>query len=245
MVSLCPKLEDMVNLVKIGAIVQSDAPIGLFGGGEIHSDDIKLVLNRVKTAVAADGGAAALIDSGHVPDAVFGDFDSLPAHYRAQIPEDRLFQITEQDSTDFDKALRSICAPVVLGAGFLGARVDHQLAAFNTLVRLQDRPCLLLGAHEIVFHAPPRIRLALSAGDTVSLFPLRRVTGRSIGLEWPIDDLVLTPDGRVGTSNRALGQVTLEVDGPGLLAIVPRAALDQVMQAFVSGQTGRWPVHAE
>ncbi|WP_342721946.1 thiamine diphosphokinase [Ruegeria halocynthiae] len=231
--------------MKIGAIVRADGPIGLFGGGEIRSGDVNLVLNRVNSAVAADGGAAALIDSGRMPDAVIGDFDSLTAEYRAQIPADRLFPISEQNSTDFDKALRSIEARVVLAAGFLGARVDHQLVAFNTLVRLQDRPCLLLGACEIVFHAPPRIRLDLAPGDTVSLFPLRRVTGRSTGLEWPINDLVLEPDGQVGTSNRAQGLCELEVDGPGLLVILPRTALDQVMQAFLTDQTGHWPARAE
>ncbi len=234
----------MVNLVESGVIVQAEMPIGLFGGGEITSEDVSLVLNRVKSAVAADGGAAALIDSGRIPDAVIGDFDSLSSSHRAQIPADRLHPISEQNSTDFDKALRNVSAPVVLAAGFLGARVDHQLVAFNTLVRLQDRPCILLGAQEIVFHAPPRIALELIPGDTVSLFALQRVTGRSNGLEWPIDDLVLEPDGQVGTSNRALGAFTLEIDGPGLLTILPRAALDQVMQAFLSGQTGHWPARA-
>ncbi len=234
----------MVNLVENGAIVRSNEPIGLFGGGEVGPEDVNLVLNRVNSAVAADGGAVALIDSGRVPDVVIGDFDSITAEYRARIPEGRLHQISEQNSTDFDKALRNIDAPVVLAAGFLGARVDHQLVAFSALVRRQDRPCVLLGAHEIVFHTPPRIALELTPGDTVSLFPLRRVTGRSTGLEWPIDNLVLEPDGQVGTSNRALGAFTLEVDEPGLLTILPRAALDQIMRVFQSGRTGRWPARA-
>lgn len=235
----------MVNLVKIGSIVRSTGPIGLFGGGEIGPEDVNLVLNRVESAVAADRGAAVLIDSGRIPDAVIGDFDSLLPEVRAQIPNDRLFPIREQDSTDFDKALRSVQAPVTLAAGFLGARVDHQLAVFNALVRWPDRPCLLLGAHEVVFQAPPRITLDLGADAIVSLFPFQRVTGRSRGLEWPIDDLVLEPDGRVGTSNRALGEFTLDIDAPGLLVMVPRAALDQVMQAFLSGRTGHWPARAE
>lgn len=234
----------MVNLAKNAAIVRAEGAIGLFGGGEIGPGDVNLVLERVDSAVAADGGAAALIDSGRVPDAVIGDFDSLTAAHRAQIPEDRLFPIREQDSTDFDKALRHVQAPLVLAAGFLGARVDHQLAAFNSLVRWPDRACLLLGAHEVVFLSPPRITLNLTAGATVSLFPFQRITGRSRGLEWPIDDLVLEPDGRVGTSNRAIGEVTLEVDGPGLLVMVPRGALDHVMQAFLSGRCGHWPARA-
>lgn len=231
----------MVNLGKIGEIVHSKQPIALFGGGETGPDDLKLALERVEIAVAADGGAAEMIDSGRIPDAVIGDFDSLDSAYRAQIPDDRLFPIREQDSTDFDKALRNIRAPLVLGVGFLGGRVDHQLAVFNAMVRLCDRPCALLGQREVVFHAPPRITLPITPGETVSLFPFRRVTGQSSGLEWPIDGLVLEPDGRVGTSNRALSQVTLAMDGPGLLVMAPRTALDQIMQAFASDQTGRWP----
>lgn len=235
----------MVNLRKNGEIVHSEGPIALFGGGETGPDDVEQALKRATLAVAADGGAAALIDSGRIPDAVIGDFDSLTSRHRAQVPPERLFPIREQDSTDFDKALRSVRAPIVLGVGFLGGRLDHQLAVFNALVRWPDRPCILLGSREVVFHAPPRISLSIPPGDTVSLFPFRRVTGRSRGLEWPIDGLVLEPDGRIGTSNRALSDITLEIDRPGLIVMVPRASLDQVMQAFASGQTGRWPARAE
>ncbi|MES0825217.1 thiamine diphosphokinase [Ruegeria sp. SCP11] len=235
----------MINPQKSTAIVRSERPIALVGGGQVGPDDLKLVLIRVNLVVAADGGAVPLMDMGHMPDAVIGDFDSLGSSYRDQIPEERLFPIREQDSTDFDKALRSVEAPLVLGVGFLGGRLDHQLAVLNTLVRLRDRPCLLLGEREVVFLAPPRITLSLTPGDVVSLFPFERVTGKSRGLEWPIDNLVLESNGRVGTSNRALADVELSVDGPGLLVMVPRAALEQVMQAFLSEKTGRWPAHAE
>ncbi|MTI03766.1 thiamine diphosphokinase [Roseibium sp. RKSG952] len=234
----------MVNLVKNSPIVCSQRPIALIGGGKIGPDDLNLVLSRVNQVVAADGGAAAVIESGRMPDAVIGDFDSLERRYREQIPEERLFPIREQDSTDFDKALRSIEAPLVLGVGFLGGRLDHQLAVLNALVRLPDHRCILLGEHEVAFHAPPHITMTIEPGQTVSLFPFQRVTGRSKGLEWPIDGLVLEPDGRVGTSNRAMSDVELEVDGPGLLVMVPRTALDQVMLAFQSERTGRWRAHA-
>ncbi len=241
---MCPNPEKMVNLRKNGTIIRSNGPIGLFGGGQIGPDDLNLVLNRVTTVVAADGGAAVLVDSGRLPDAVIGDFDSLESTIKDRIPDDRLFPIREQDSTDFDKALRSVQAPLVLGAGFLGRRLDHQLAVLNTLVTYQDRACVLFGEHEVVFHAPPKISLAIAPGDIVSLFPLARVTGRSNGLEWPIEDLIFEPNGQVGTSNRALSEVELHMDGPGLLVMVPRNALDQVMQAFLSGQTGLWPARA-
>ncbi len=235
----------MANLSKYEPIVRSSDPIGLFGGGFVGPDDLNLVLNRVKSVVAADGGAVVLTESGRTPDAVIGDFDSLTASAKAKIPPERLFPIREQDSTDFDKALRSVQCPLILGAGFLGGRLDHQLAVLNTLVRRQDQACILLGEREVIFHAPPQIRLPVYPGDVVSLFPLRPVTGRSTGLEWPIEGLEFEPDGQVGTSNRALAEVELHIDGPGLLVMIPRSALDPLMQVFLSGQTGQWPARAE
>ncbi len=235
----------MVNLTKNEPIVRSDGPIALVGGGEIGPDDLNLVLNRVTGVVAVDGGVAALTDSGRIPDAVIGDFDSLDPKSRERVPADRLFHTPEQDSTDFDKALQNVQAPLVLGAGFLGGRLDHQVAALNTLVRFEDRICILLGPQEVVFHAPPRISIETGRDALVSLFPLRRVTGRSTGLFWPIENLVFQPDGRIGTSNRSVdARIELQVDGPGLVVMVPRTAFDSVMQAFASGQTGRWPSRA-
>ncbi|HBS49452.1 MAG TPA: thiamine diphosphokinase [Rhodobacteraceae bacterium] len=217
------------------AIVDTSEPVTLIGGGEIGPGDLELALTLAPRLVAADGGALAALSAGLVPEAVIGDFDSLPGAVRGRLPEDRLHPIREQDSTDFDKALRSIRAPVVLGVGFMGARIDHQLAAFNALVRRADRPCVLLGVREVVCHLPRRLSLPCEPGDVVSLFPLRPVTGRSTGLEWPIDGLTLAPDGRVGTSNRALGPVTLDMDGPGLLAILPRARLAALTRRFHPG----------
>lgn len=215
------------------SIVECFDTVALIGGGDLGKHDLELVLERSSLLVAADGGATIALLEGFVPDAVIGDLDSLLPSDIAQIPQDRLHLVSEQESTDFDKALRAIDAPLVLGVGFLGARLDHQLAAFNTLVRHAHRPCILIGPNELIFHVPPRLELQLSAGDIVSLFPLAPVTGRSTGLEWPIDGLAFAPDQRVGTSNRATGTVTLEMDKPGMLVIVPRSALDIVNRALV------------
>ncbi len=213
-------------------IVQSLEPITLVGGGDAGPGDLDLALNRAPTLVAADGGADTALAAGHVPVAVIGDIDSLSEAAQAAIPPNRLFPVREQNSTDFDKALRNIQTPLVLGVGFLGARLDHQLAALNTLVRHGNRRCILIGPVEVIFHLPPSLELALSAGDIVSLFPMAPVAGCSQGLEWPIDGLSLAPDGKIATSNRALGTVRLEMSAPGLLMIAPRRALDVVIQAL-------------
>jgi len=226
------------------AIVDQSEPITLIGGGDVAPADLDLALSVAPTLVAADGGADRALALGHVPAAVIGDLDSLSAEGQRQLGSGRLFPISEQDSTDFDKSLRSISAPVIVGVGFGGARLDHQLAVLNTLVRRPEVACVLLNAQEVVFHAPPQIALPVPAGTTVSLFPLAQVTGRSTGLQWPIDALVFDPVTQIGTSNRSTGAVTLTVDQPGLLVMLPRDCFQLVMQAFHSVPRAPWPARA-
>ena len=222
-------------------IVKSAKPVTLVGGGDARSDTLKEALTLAPSLVAADGGARVPLQIGLIPEAVIGDFDSLPEEDRETLPGASLFHIADQDSTDFDKALRHISAPLILGVGFLGARVDHQLASFNVLVRRPDRRCVLIGAEELVFLCPPRFSADLGPDAVLSLFPMGPVSGWSEGLEWPISGIDFAPDGRVGTSNRTVGPLTLEIDRPAMLVITPRAALDVVVQALLATDA-HWPV---
>ena len=202
----------------------------LIGGGDLLSADLEEALSFAPTLVAADGGAARAMAAGHMPDCVIGDFDSLSDEEIRAIPADRRHPVDEQDSTDFEKCLIRIRAPLVLCVGFLGRRVDHQLAAMSALISRPSPPAILIGEKDVVFHAPETLELDLPVGSRLSLFPMSRVRGRSEGLEWPIDGLAFAPDGRIGTSNRVTGPVRLSFDGPGMLAIMPRAALAQAMR---------------
>lgn len=225
-------------------IVRSNQPVTLVGGGKARAGDLELALRHAPTLVAADSGAAMALRAGHMPEAVLGDMDSLPEEIKARIPPERLHSMADQESTDFDKALRSVAAPLVLGVGFLGRRVDHQLANFNVLVRRPDRPCVLIGGRDVVLAAPPRIALALAPGRRVSLFPMAPVRGRSRGLHWPIDGLKMSPGGVIGTSNRVAeghsGAVVITFDEPGMLLILPRAELGAVLDAL-RRDAARWP----
>lgn len=214
------------------AKISSQTGVTLIGGGRIGPCDLEEAVRLAPLLVAADGGAAHALDSGFNLHAVVGDLDSLTAKDRARIPPERVFPIKEQESTDFDKALRSIAAPFVLAVGFLGGRLDHQFAAFNVLVRYPGQACILIGESEIVLHVPRVLDMELTAEDVVSLLPMTGVTGRSRGLKWPIDGLALAPDGRIGMSNSALGPMHLETDTDGLLAILPRRALPLAIMAL-------------
>jgi len=221
-------------------IVVHDKPVTLIGGAEVSKPVLSRAQSLAPLVVAADGGAKAALVNGVVPRAVIGDFDSLTDDMRAQIPKEALHPIPEQDTTDFDKCLRNIAAPLVVGIGFSGKRLDHQLAAYNTLVRHPDRPCLLLGVEELVFLCPPSIRLDLKTGCPVSLFPMGAVEGVSDGLQYPIDGLNFAPDGRVGTSNTALGPVDISVTSPKMLVILPQECLEQVASALLTAGSN-WP----
>lgn len=218
------------------AIVQSTEIITLLGAAPVSDTVLHESLALGPTLVAADGGARRAIEAGLIPQAIIGDLDSLGSDVLASIPADRMHRIDEQDSTDFDKALRHIQAPLVLAVGFTGARLDHELAVYNALVRMADRPTLVFGGHDICFHAPALLRLALPVRTRVSLFPMAAVTGRSTGLRWPIEGLAFAPHGRVGTSNEASAdRVTLTMDGPGMLVILPRPMLRAAILALVPG----------
>lgn len=219
-------------------IVHADTPVTLVGGGATTAETLSELLTMAPRLVAADGGAGAALAAGHVPEAVIGDMDSLHPRDRARLEASRIHAVTEQDSTDFDKCLMAIRAPLVLGTGFTGPRLDHQMAAFNSLVRHHKRRCILVGAQEVVLLAPPMLRLDLAAGDTVSLFPMGAVEARSEGLHWPLGGLHFAPDGRVGTSNRATGPIWLAVTAPKMLLILPRARLAPLVAALLARPYG-------
>ena len=227
------------------SIISVSEPLTLIGGGALFDGDIEAARAIGPTCVAADGGADAALAAGVPLAAVIGDMDSISAEARAQIPLERFHIITEQESTDFEKVLRSVDAPLVIAVGVAGGRLDHELASMHTLARRGDRRIVLLTQEDVVFHCPREIALPLSAGVRVSLFPMGPVTGRSEGLFWPIEGLSFAPAVRSGTSNRATGAVMLEMNAPGMLCILPKAFTRQVVLALLDLPAhALWPAHA-
>lgn len=207
--------------------------MALVGAGTVSADDMNIVRNWGKLVVAADGGALTCLSHGLLPDAVIGDMDSLGADGMERIPAGRIHEIAEQETTDFDKCLRSVAAPLAIAVGFAGPRLDHTLAVFNTLVRHGDRAVVVVAESDVAFHLFRAVDLDLAPGTRLSLFPMAEVGVRATGLAWPTDGIAFAPGGRIGTSNRATGPVRLVPDGPGMLVITPRAALEHVAAALL------------
>ncbi|GAA0291467.1 thiamine diphosphokinase [Rhodovulum strictum] len=213
-------------------MLQSPAPIAILGGGFVNPNHLTRVLRLVAEVVAADGGADHALAAGLLPRLVIGDFDSISDHARAALPPDRLHHVAEQDSTDFEKCLRAVSAPLILGLGFMGARIDHALAAMNALARYPDRRCLLVGEADICFLCPSELHLAPPPGSRLSLFPLGPVRGESTGLRWPIAGLDFAPGGRIGTSNEVTGPVHLRIESGAMVAILPETELEMTAEAL-------------
>lgn len=209
--------------------------VTLLGGAPTQFGPVLQSLKRAPILVAADGGANLALSNGRSPDLVIGDMDSISDTARSDINADNFHYIADQDSTDFEKCLSQISAPLILAHGFLGARLDHSLAAFHALTRFERTRCILIDETDICFLAPAALSLDLEPGTRVSLFPMAAVSGTSEGLRWPIEGLNFSPATKIGTSNEATGPVQLRFEGPSMLVILPRDSLDQAIDGLVSG----------
>jgi len=211
--------------------------VTLIGGAKCSSQILDEALTLAPILLAADGGAGRALALGHAPELVIGDMDSLEDSTIAALPGAVFHPIHEQDSTDFDKALRSIEAPLVLGVGFLGGRLDHSLASLNVLVTYSQRPCILIDDEDICFHVPKALKLNLPPASRLSLFPMAQIVAQATGLRHPVEALEMRPAGQIGTSNAVgpSGRVSLAFDRPGMVVILPRAALGVAIKALQAG----------
>lgn len=161
--------------------------------------------------VAADGGARFLVAAGVRPDAVVGDFDSLPPAAAARLAADGVELVrhpVRKDVTDgelaVDEALRRGAAEIVL-AGALGA-LDHTLGHLAILRRLASRgvAARMVAPHLTVrvLVAPAEVVLDAVAGTRVSVAPLGGDALLTLrGLDYPLTFGVLPSDACLGLGN--------------------------------------------
>lgn len=216
-------------------MLEFQEPVVLIGGGRVDTAQIARFGDRFPL-IAADSGADVARSCGFEPVAVIGDMDSIssPDAY----PSSQVMPTPDQSRTDFDKALALVDAPLMLGLGFLGRRLDHTLAAVNTLARHHPRPVILLDRYDAVIFCRGDIDLDLTPGERVSLWPLEQqsFTG-SAGLEWPLDGLAMRPGGQIGTSNRVAagdGRVAIRAaDGDGYVVVVDSGSVAALAGAVI------------
>ena len=201
----------------------------VLGGAGFDAARLRDEASDATALVAADSGAAFCLESGLMPDAVVGDFDSLPDAVREKIPPDRLHPESSTESNDLEKALAHVAArwgddvDVLLAAGVAagGGRSDHTLANLGPLLREPHaRVALVDGEGRLFALRHGRAAFADMAGATLSVLPwtLHGVTVSERGVRWPLDRVKLLLGGR-GISNAiAEGDAAVEVhDGVALV----------------------------
>lgn len=218
------------------------AGVTLLGGGKSCGQDIEESLTLAPNLIGVDGGADRALELGLSMKLVSGDFDSISKATRAALDPDILIETPDQNRTDFDKALDLADAPVILCVGFTGKRMDHQLACYSVLVRQAKRPAILIGDEDICFHLSHDVTLDLAKGTRLSLFPMAQVVATATGLRWPVEALEFAPWGQIGTSNEVTnGPVRLSAESDGLLVILPRDCLHDVVRVLWQGDPAHCP----
>lgn len=211
-------------------LVSSNSPVTLVGGGSVTGGQLAEAIEIGPVVVAADCGVNRAIALGRPVDHVIGDMDSADL---TGIGGPQLHPIAEQMTTDLDKCLYSVDAPLFLGVGFLGGRLDHQLASCHSLLRAFDKPVILIGEEDICFLAPLDLTMDLPLGTRISLFPMGDVTGRSEGLKWPIHAYKFSPAAMISISNEVDAQpVQLSFDTRRMLVILPATHLNEAVRVL-------------
>jgi thiamine pyrophosphokinase len=214
------------------AIFSENEPITIVGGAHFSKELLLEALERAPIVYAADGGANLCMQYRCQPKRVIGDLDSISPSVRCEIEPSRVIHVSEQDTTDFEKLLIRVKAPLMLAVGFMGGQIDHQMTVQTVLATHAHQKIICVGEHDVMFVSPPEINLALEAGTRVSLYPMAPVQVQSKGLYWATDGLCFAPDGQIGTSNRATGPVSLTPSSPRVLVILPKTCLDISINAM-------------
>ena len=204
-----------------------NTPVLLIGGAGVSEASLKSDIFSGWPIIAADGGANVLRELNILPTAVIGDLDSL-TDFNYWQANTRVVKISEQDTTDFEKCLYTVKAPLVVALGFTGRRFDHTLVTLHLLQRYSPTVKLvLLTDYDVCFAVSGNLELRLPVGRRFSLYPLSRsVFTKSIGLEYPLDGLVLEQGQLIGTSNRVADTtLTIEAEPGGVYTVITERQL--------------------
>ena len=178
--------------------------------------------------IAADGGLRHVQALGVEPGVLLGDFDSL-----GYVPKGSKVFPCEKDDTDAMLAVR--CGldtgfhEFVIYGGLEGPRLEHTVANFQTLLYLAEHGArgYLVGQDQIVsVLAPGKMVFPDSVKGYLSVFCLGKdATGVSLdGLQYPMNNGVLTAGFPLGVSNRFIGkEACISVRSGYLLLIWDRA----------------------
>lgn len=178
-------------------------PVILVGGGDVDPDQLRQIATLGHPIVAADGGANILNECNLSPKAIIGDLDSLEEiedwKTRTTVDHQR-----DENTTDFEKCLASVEAPLYICLGFWSGNLGHCLASQHLMARFQaTKNIILLTKTDAMRATKGPLSLALAPDQPLSVCPLAPITfAHSTGLHYPLDGLFMAQGTYIGTSNK-------------------------------------------
>lgn len=199
--------------------------LGVLGGVSLSVEDLRSLHESHDETIAADHGFDHLVNAGLVPDLFVGDRDSVLTPLP---PEITIYPDTSQDSTDTDKliewAKRRGGIELTLACAH-GGRPDHEFAVLHSLTRTTMRSRIAHVEHWIhVIIGPTEQEFRVEVGETVSLLPLGECQGVDFaGVEWPLEQVELSPSRLTSISNRAAEPtIRVKVEAGSAALYLPR-----------------------
>jgi thiamine pyrophosphokinase len=176
--------------------------------------------------ICADGGANQARRRNIRPDVIIGDFDSVVPATRKFFHSVPQIHISDQETTDLEKALLWCIGsdiPDIIITGASGDRIDHVTGALGCFrkyaglaaIRFVDSLCQIVPVGR-------RLSMNVQRGTKISLIPVGACTGISTtGLRYPLRGETLELGVREGISNAASGKrVTVKVESGTLLLCI-------------------------
>ncbi|HEY3874711.1 MAG TPA: thiamine diphosphokinase [Candidatus Kapabacteria bacterium] len=209
-------------------MMEQDAAFVLLGG---TINEFPAHIERACSVVAADSGADTARARGIPLTAIVGDLDSVSPetlrHYEAQVPPCEIVHIAEQETNDFEKALRYLSdrwSGEVRIWGMTGGRFDHTISNFSVMLRYRDRFESLVaidsfGSHSFLTSVHHSVEIHRPIGTTVSLMPFGEATGIvTTGFRYPLSGESLRLGEREGLSNVVVASpASISIEGGALL----------------------------
>ena len=168
-----------------------------------------------------------------LPDVVVGDMDSLSDSMKSRY-RDIIVQIDEQEHNDQTKAFRwvldnlsGIGSIYILGA--TGEREDHTIGNISLLMeyaRTYDLDAMgitleMVSDHSTIFAITDTYEMECGEGRKVSIFsPDNSLRIRSLGLEWPTDEVVFDNWWKATLNRAAQDTVRLEFSHKSMALIM-------------------------
>jgi thiamine pyrophosphokinase len=167
--------------------------------------------------IAADGASIQLYKRKIFSDVIVGDLDTFQKFARVEdFLQSEIIQIEEQETNDFEKALKIIIErgfKNILLLGFHGGELEHTLNNWSVLKRFSKLVNICI-FDENRYGIPlfKSVEIDVLKNETISLIPQPKAELTTEGLEWELVKEHLELGMREGARNRAIaGKVVLKI----------------------------------